>query len=126
MVKKQRLINILMGDTSFDGHEKIEKFIVSTDSSVEEIQKAYLLGEKIIGVDITSQCTEYEQNNISIEEMKKINKWLCPKLSDNTWITTDDFFRIWLRTVQLGNPTINIEVIKISESIDIGGYGLLF
>lgn len=124
MAKKQRLINILMGDTSFDGHEKIEKFVVSTDSSIEEIKKAYLLGEKIMGVDITSLCSEHEQCHISVEEMKKINKWLCPKLSDNTWITPDDFFRIWLRTVHLGNPAINIEVIKISETIDIGGYGL--
>lgn len=120
---KSKLISIEVGDNSGDGHGQSKSFFIETEHSVEDIQKAYLLGRAIIGVDISSLCEEFEDCTISKADLKKINKWLKPKLTD-CMLMPDDFFNIWLRTVQLGNPSLKIQALNASNYIDIGGYGL--
>lgn len=131
------IIELQMGDPSGDGHKQAKSFLISTTFSFNEIRAAYQAGVEKVGLDITSTCEEYEDNKLSIEQIKLLEKaGLDPYLffdyyymSENNIpiqfcnISPDEFAEVYLFIATIGNPDFRYEEFN-TKVIDIGGYGL--
>ena len=72
MEKKEYNICFELGDESHDGHERSEKFHMTSNYSAKEITKFLNEFEKKTGVDICKECEDYEDNTFSKETTKKL------------------------------------------------------
>lgn len=133
----KQIINLVMGDTSRDGHEKTESVFILTAASVQEIRDAYEVGVCICGVDVVNKVAEaYEDSTMSEEDIQSLEahgfkrdrlfgyKDLLYQSGGKNFISgTDAYACIFLFLVNLGDPNIEFLIVDIPE-IDIGGYGM--
>ncbi len=114
-----------VGDTSGDGHEKTTKFLVSSPvSCIKEVEEAYKKGVKIVGLDITKECEEYEYNKLTPKACKKLSKFLQenPDVRPEG-ITPEDFVKIWIWIANQSNSLAGL-LLDDLPTISVGGYGL--
>lgn len=135
------MINLVLGDWSGDGHSKTETVTILSNLEKKDVAKAYKKGTKKVGFNLTEEvCAEYEDNNISREQVEKLAELGIPKdayldsydleqdeedSEDGFSLWTNGFAELWLRIAQLGNPDFKYEVTTHdSPNINIGGYGM--
>lgn len=125
------VVNLILGDSGGDGHEKKSMTSIKSNCSKQEIKLAYQEGTKLVGFDLTKQvCSEYADNKISPEFYNKLVELGLPDECENEpecetepvslWLSS--FTEIYLFIVKLGNPDFDYEFLQNSD-IDIGGYG---
>ena len=127
------VIKLVVGDWSNDGHGRTHSTSIRSSITNEEIQSAYELGVKNLGVSISTLCEEYEDSEIPSEardvfvkagyvptdfdpEMDTVEQCL-------EYIDPEAFVELYLFTVKQGNSEFTFEFIE-SDDINIGGYGL--
>lgn len=131
-----KIINLVVGDWSGDGHEKREIFTIRCNIDSKSLKEAYFLGTQIIGFDLSKEVAwDYQDSIISKKHLEILQRhgqnWDWDSLKDpdddEIEIVCDDYVDIWMFIASLGNPHICYEVVPSTEnSIYIGGYGLFF
>ena len=91
MEKKEYNICFELGDESHDGHERSEKFHMTSNYSAKEITKFLNEFEKKTGVDICKECEDYEDNTFSKETTKKL---LELGIIDLEYVEDDDCYYV--------------------------------
>jgi hypothetical protein len=124
------LVNLVVGDWSYDGHNQNRTITIESNLSVSEIKEALKTGSEISGIDLNQVCCEYEDNILKREVYDRLIELGMPE--DNFYdvekdmeinIYADEFVYIYLFLVSLGNSKFKYEFPRI-EQINIGGYGL--
>ncbi len=134
MTEKTHRIRLVLGDWSHDGHGQTSEEYINSNLSLKQINAAYKKGTKKIGFDFcdTAAC-EYEDSTISKENFKALRDAgfddeleNCDDDSeeDGVSIWRDDFTRMYLFIVKLGNPAFTFTEAKDEGTIHVGGYGL--
>lgn len=139
------IIEIILGDTSGDGHCMTDKFVIESGFSVKEIEDAYQNAVKILGFDfINVCCEEYEDDTLDVESQKALLKipeirqmiqedWGIEDLEavdkDGNYkvfsdFSTSSYTDIFLSLVKCGNPQFSYTKENSPKTIKIGGYGL--
>lgn len=123
------IITLTCGDWSNDGHGRTSSGTIRANLCQNDIVKAYKKGAKIIGVDISSDLCKDYQDNAFPEKAKQ--KYASQGMDfseydgEGGYLYPELFTKLYLFTVQVGNPEFKYEVVGDSE-ITIGGYGLFF
>jgi hypothetical protein len=136
---KEFLVNFLIGDFCADGHGKHDTIpmIVTTLNDNVDIEKVLNEAEEQINekfnIDLSTWFKNYEEFNISREEVKKLKK-LNIQFSNYNDINVDgtldffsveDYFNIWKQLIEKVNPSIKIDKAVITEFYGkCTGYGL--
>jgi hypothetical protein len=116
-----------IGDTLNNNNGRYDKFLVESNKSIDEIQKAYRLGTKILGIDF---ITLFERNAyIQQETLEPLFKAGYKKNKLNIedkyiYFTTDMYLDVFEFIVKLGHPEITITLIDNFDQLSIGGSGL--
>jgi hypothetical protein len=118
-------LQLVIGDTSYDGHNITDSLIIDSNISERELMKAYYLGSEKLGFDLIGQvATDYQNCNISkIFCQELINHGYNKKYLSSNCLSQDKFYDLFLFIVKLGNTDFKYTVVKI-PNINIGGYGL--
>ncbi len=121
------LLELRIGDWSGDGHGITESLFFHVNS-IEEVEGGYAEGCKILGFDFTSEvASDYEDTKVPAHILEKLNEHgLLEDFDTEDWeefgIDYDQYLKIYLNIVKLGNPNFHIKEHKM-QTIDIGGYG---
>lgn len=139
-------ISLSVGDYSGDGHCQEDTIYINCSVDRDELERAY----KKSGIDVQSQCEEYEDrsfsrkmaiellakgkaNEFTMESIQQDIKYFFDEGSDDEdddgtdLYSTELFAVFWLCAARIGDPSINIEFVKINPpNINIGGYGLFW
>ena len=123
---EQHEMTLVVGDWSRDGHEMTEDFIYTVNRTPLEVEKAYSLGKEIVGVDITKECEEYEDNEIRGEVWEKLTKaGFAMQGPDDEGFYPAQFAEVWMFIASRGEPFLEYALVKGSYH-NIGGYGLFW
>lgn len=128
-------IKLVIGDWSRDGHEKSETFVIESNLTKKEIEKAFKKGTKLINIDFTKYCEEYEDSSIPMEvasdlfklgfDMNSIDDY--DQFSKTVCLDPTSYMMIYLFLAQKGNPNFGYTIIDENlDEIHIGGYGLFY
>ena len=118
------IIRLDMGDTSYDGHEKTDSFLLHSSLNPDELQAAYIKGSEIIGFELDSQCQDYQEYKIKPEVKIGLMQYLGWLAAECEEFDTDSYVEVYLGIVALGDPSFQCEPLAPDKTIDIGGYGL--
>ena len=126
-----RIVALVLGDPSNDGHGISKNIILCTSYTAEEIWKFVKDAEKQLGVDMDYIASEYEQPHILKDTYATLvaggvipGNTMEENDEDTYFIYVSDFVEIFLGLAKLGNNGKSIgEIVKVDE-LDIGGYGL--
>ena len=129
------LIELIMGDPSHDGHGMTKSVVVNVENtdSVQDVKQAFEIGAVKIGFNITKSCCEYEDNEVSVANLRKLNGFDLSNVDgydeslqddESIGLYWEDYADIWIFTARIGNPSLVIRKIKPLSRIDIDGYGL--
>lgn len=126
-------IELILGDSSGDGHEKTETVTIKSNLDKTELEQAFADGCKKTGVDFENLvAADYEENTISQELVDKlaVHGFDIAEFSedekpgkDGYSLYTEGYAAIWLFIAKVGNPSFEHEEETV-PSIYIGGYGL--
>jgi hypothetical protein len=125
-------INLLIGDTSGDGHEKSDVVVISSNLSEAELRKAYLDSVELTGVDLVKDvCDEYEDRKIHAKTVKKLSRfgYVDSEWQEENWgvTDTDAWAELWMWFIKLSRPDFVARIVcDNSPNINIGGYGLYY
>lgn len=150
----ENVINLIVGDWSWDGHGKTETITIKSNLTSNEVEKAFEAGASILGYNIKQDCCRnFEDNfipiklwNAFLDISKKYNlfpAWelgehITPETVEDTeyggheeteeiGIDSDLFCSIYLVTCKIGNENFVWETVDNAEDqITIGGYGLFY
>ncbi len=140
----QHKIVLTVGDWSNDGHNQSDDYNLMCNAPRPAIIDAYKKGTQLLGFSLVEDCcVNYEEMLIDKEKVKTliehgiVEYWNGKDgIEDPMRITHDEQFRIdelgsqewarlYMKIVQLGEPWIEFEFIK-AACIEIGGYGLFW
>lgn len=124
-----KVINLLLGDWSGDGHSITETVTIECNRNVETLKMAYERGVELTGINLTKDiCSDYEDNKVSSEIIETLKVFGMVDLPDtydedsySFW--TDTYANTWLFIAKVGDPELEFKIVK-NQSINIGGYGL--
>ena len=118
--------NLVIGDWSDDGHGKTATITIKSNLTSKGIEKAFKVGAKKIGVDITSLCEDYEDYGLPDEAIAKLKKAGYEGDEEEGFLEAgyESFAAIYLFTVKIGDPSFEYKEVD-GKNINIGGYGLL-
>jgi hypothetical protein len=135
-------IELVVGDWSFDGHEKTARFVIDSSLELTDLLKAYKKGCEKVGFDLSkSVADEYEDSIITEKQLnaikgdipfpKVITKWYAFEKKYNSkkheyCISLDVFAALWCHVAKRGNPDFSYRFIENKDVINIGGYGLFY
>ena len=128
-------IELIVGDSSGDGHEKTEMIIIKSNLDKVELAQAFADGCKKTDVDFENLvAAEYEENTISQELVDKLvpHGFDISEYSEDEnpgdhgyCLDVDGYVAIWLFIAKVGNPRLVYEdMTETSPRIYVGGYGL--
>lgn len=116
------MINLVCGDSSYDGHGRTRSFLCLSSVNKEEIHRAYALGWKTLGVNlIEAEAKEYQKKTLN-NKTKTTLKAHGFKVPED--IGPEEWVNLFIFTVTLGNPKIMLQRLE-PDSVDIGGYTLV-
>lgn len=136
MSNKSFLLKIVVGDWSHDGHGRTESILIKSNRSYAQLDAAYLKGSSIVGFNIVKFVgSEWDSCCISKEEFLKLRELGLPKSClevepylDHDYkevrVCTDDYMRLYLFIVKLGDPEFRYKIVKVVD-VNINGYCLL-
>lgn len=128
------MINLVVGDTGGDGHEKTRKTTINSNITASAILKAYQKAVKIIGFDLINEVgVEYEDTSMPWKLFNKLKAAGYTKSVTPTddkkgiWLDIDEYIGMYLWMVSLGEPKFQYSLVteKQLATIDLGGYGFL-
>lgn len=133
------IFSITYGDTSADGHEQTETFILKCNKSKKEVETVYKNLCKKLKFGLHKLFTEYENNVITAKDFFKL-KIDCGEYLKSEFapeyenelnsegglrINSQDLIYLFLFVMKTHHPEIKFEIIEYdSLNINIGGYGL--
>jgi hypothetical protein len=125
----KHVLIIRLGDWSGDCGGVTDTVVAKSSLSTEDVQRAYVAGVEAIGVDITYQlATSWNDCLIPKHLLVKLNElgfFEEPiKDTDSVELDKDEFIRLYLFMVKLGNKKFRYKVLK-QPALNIGGYGVL-
>lgn len=112
-----KCITFTLGDISGDGHGKTDTFIAFSNLSSDELRERYEAVVNKTGIDIRDICCDYEDDVITEEVKKKLEKIgidLNLRQFVLTFATSDDIFNILIQFINLG--------LKPGEFLRSGNY----
>jgi hypothetical protein len=123
------LIELIVGDASRDGNGQTEVIIVSSNKSSSEIMKAYRKGVQIVGVDLEDEVSTYSNTELTSDFVEAISKHFdlndYAEEYEGEWnIYPGGYAGLYMDIAKLGDSSIEFEYPS-TESIDVGGQGLL-
>lgn len=124
------LIELVVGDASGDGNGQTDTTIVVSNRSSSEIERAYMKGVQIVGVDLQNEVFDYSNTTLTPVFVEAISKHFDLDDYANEWegkwsIYSDGYAALYMDIAHLGDSSITFEYVA-TESIDVGGQGLLF
>lgn len=129
-------INLCVGDSSGDGHERRDNYLIESNLNKKQMLKSYKKGSKILGFDfMNTVAKDYEDSKLSIEMLTKLrDNGYDGKIFDESYcknghgpnLQCGEYVDIVLFVCKLGDPAFKYEYIKEDFSWDIGGYGLYY
>lgn len=124
-------VKLIVGDWSDDGHGETFETIIDSNLSEDDIFKAHIEGQKILGINIASYCKEYQQNLFPkglIDWYFKNQDMSLYDHGNEMYNLPDgpaDYKNIFLAIAKLGNPSFKFKGgIHDISTLRIGGYGL--
>ena len=127
-------LNICLGDKYADGHGLYETFHLESNHSAKEIEEAYKKTVDKFIVDITKECTDFEDDTISEDMVKFISKYFptilesCERDQGMVEITPDIFIRIYFSMASMFLPDLIWKERDLNEErisgLEVAGYGL--
>lgn len=119
---------LVVGDSSGDGHEKTENFLITSNFNEAQILDAYRLGVDIIKFDIMENNKDYQDRSICSEDVDKLKSVGFVFSNLDKWgvyyyIDPEIFVEIFIFIVSVGDPSFEYEYLPYNN-IEIGGYGL--
>jgi hypothetical protein len=128
----KNVITLVVGDWSHDGHEKTDKYVIKTNLTKDEVQKAFKKAVKLTGFDFTC-FDDYGENRISKKDVILLGQHGIDKddcfeggdfdLDDEFSLYPELYVNLWLKFTKLGNPNFEWSMVE-GEDVQIGGYGL--
>jgi hypothetical protein len=134
------IVNIVMGDSSGDGHDKTETFTLSINRTPDELNDAYNRGLELGMPSIVGQCEDYQDHALTERFVEAFiaavdahpeaftttdREILREKLEDaQEWCMPEDFMLFYLAVCKVGYPDLMWTVVSDTTNIFIGGYGL--
>ena len=126
MTTAQHYIELVMGDTSGDGHGRTDSTGFMVNMTATEIRKAYQAGTKLLGFDLTKEVgAEYGRGaQVSDEILAVLRERNCPFIyEDEDRVYRDSYPELYLWIAQLAEPTLTWEQNnRRVPQIEIGGY----
>jgi hypothetical protein len=128
----QHTITLVVGDWSFDGHNRTHNFAIKSNLDVDAVSAAFEMGEEKLGVKFQETvAAEFEDNVLPRDVIEKLENHgfvLADVVGDcedeeQVTIDSDVYVDIWLFIAKLGNPDFRYELTS-HPSINVGGYGL--
>lgn len=135
------IATVIVGDWSHDGHGQTETFQVQYPDNLKYDLNQYFKDAVKHGVpNIQSQVTDYEDSELTSEFVDDLIKvfgesWVEKNLdlrddSGKIWISTDEYLKIWIKTVEhgiyLNNESGSLSEVIGQQRYEIGGYGLFW
>lgn len=130
--------DLTVGDRWDDGHGKWESVKYKANLPLSKISALYAQAAKTHGLDITDQCEEYEDNELSEDFMAAAQKafanspesmdFLAGIQSEDGRMDYWSFTEFYLHIARLSDRHLEFERIKADDvdELDIGGYGLFW
>lgn len=131
MADKDRLrhkFDLVVGDQiNGDGHDRHEKFTVTSTHSIEELRDAYKLGVKILEFDIQKAMNVVGGRHLTQEQIDLFAAYqaVVSELNPNWSLSPQEYVDLWIFTAKLGcrDLVANVEQ-QFNKCMYIGGYGL--
>lgn len=121
-------IRLVLGDWSDDGHGKSKEFMIESSLKKLQLQEAYKIGAKKIGVSIIEFCSDYEDSKMPAKDFNIFNtlnsEFPTETKDEEVWVDEDLYAKMYMMTCKAGHPELKWNFIVDDEWIDIGGYGL--
>ena len=147
-MKPDKMISLVLGDESGDGHQKTENFNILSNLDKNDLLKAYKAATEKLGFNFIDEiCEEYEnrlcpkenldiliKHGLKIDDLGLTVKYDLKEATDafenddsngySFW--TESYVNVFLFIVKLGNKDFQIKILKgdLNPTINIGGYGL--
>ncbi len=142
-------IELVVGDWSGDGHEKTSDIKVSCNYSAKEVEDFHKKGCEITGVNFSKWCCDYEDFEVSKEQIEKVLKYTeltieqiysqykedfdCYVDDVESWkyvnMTLEVFAHFYMLIAKIAKPELDFSIVSSrdnKEKINIGGYGLFY
>jgi len=131
-------IQITLGDWSDDGHGKTSDIFYKCNMTGTEVEGLYNAAVKLHGIDITSECDEYEDRELSEEYFKnarqifgsypEVQKLLDSIEYEDLNMDHDSFAELYMWTAKLMSADLVFEQTRpdYDNIIRPGGYGLFW
>lgn len=128
---KMKMINLVVGDWSDDGHGRTHTVTVESNFDVARLGKAFKAGTKKLKFNIAEHCQDYEDGSISDRFAAALTKHgfdLTEMFSydgpdEPINLSPSDFADIWLFTAELGGgKKLRLKIVE-PDDIHVGGYG---
>lgn len=124
-------IELVVGDPSSDGHGKVERILVRTNRSADQIRDAFKRGVEIIGVNLKNLFNEFEESYLPEDAWQK---FVAAGIADFGWgpdgdedgfrLEPDSYADLFLFTITKGDSSFQYEYVMPDALLKIGGYGL--
>jgi hypothetical protein len=129
------------GDPSRDGHNQTDTTAFMSNRTIGEIKKSYCMAAKMHSLDITEQCTEYEDSRLTEDYWTRARAAFHASPSvlnlsclvdydnvgydeDGAYVSSDEFMELYLQTAKLFDPDLVWKEASTNNDHFIGGYGL--
>lgn len=127
-------IELILGDSSCDGHCIKERVTVKSNLPRQEVEVAYSKAVDILGFNLVADVAdEFEDSTIPLKYIAILLKagvkvdlddFESLDQDEAPYINVREFAKLFLEIVKLGNSSFEYEITFGDNEIDIGGYGL--
>ena len=112
-----------VGDWSSDGHCECEYYLVSSNKPVEEVREAHYKIKEKTGIDIETECAEYQDNILSLSCKEKLSELGFALEEAGTETTPEEMARIWLFLLQKADSELELQLVPEDKSPCLCFYG---
>jgi hypothetical protein len=118
------IIRFDIGDFSQDGHNVVDPILVECSHSSDEIAAAYWKTVESTGFKLHDRVYNHnedrELHNIDYKNLVALS-FEFPKDFDAEDGSPEDIMKMFIHMVKIGNPSINMQIIKEDETFFICG-----
>lgn len=121
---------LVMGDPGGDGHGSTVNHTYACNRDTQTVEKLYDAAMKAHGIDITSECEDYEDSTLSddfmdlFHELFADNQKILSLVDADNKIGTDEHGEIFLAIASLSDPELQWKrAYDRRATLHIGGYG---
>ena len=105
-----------IGDWSGDGHNQSEDFLIESNYPVERVREAHFQMKNTIGINIEDICSEFEEDEIDPETVKKIRE-LGFRFENSSGmgdgiISVPEMASLWVFLLMKTDKDLKLEIIE--------------